>query len=277
MARRWRQLKKRIAPTRSVFLGIFLLVFIFGILFSPVTFALGRREKGSDEAPQPVYPFELIPDWELAPVEVKPEQVRVADVNGDGEIDLLCGYPSYFQVRDISGGVFCQVNIYNIYRIGECLDIDDDDDDDDGELEIFVTVRIKDTFFLHVYDRKGTLLKRIETVSVEDVRGSEGWDGTCEMLALADVNGDGAKDLITRVNAGFDGQPRGIFVYDFQTGLELWRFLMGTSPNELILGDINNDGFQEIVVPTSSPENGSNVNGTNDSTSYVIALSNSGG
>ena len=271
MAYNWRLLKRRVVSAELAFLGLFLLVFITEFLSPSYAFALGRRGNGSDDAKRATYPFELISDWELAPVEAKPKGVRVADVNGDGEIDFLCMYPTYFQIRNINGGVFCQVNIHNKYIIGNCLDIDDD-----GKLEIFVSIMIKDTFFLHVYDYKGILLRKIDAISGEDVRPPLGWDGYCAVQGLIDVNRDGTKDLVTRVNTGLDRQPRGVFVYDYQTGSEMWHFLMGTSPNKLSLADINGNGNQEIVVPTSAPENGSDVNGTNDSTSYVIALDNSG-
>ena len=51
---------------------------------------------------------------------------------------------------------------------------------------------------------------------------------------------------------------------------------MGTCPRKLLLADIDRDNIHEIVAGTFSPDNGSDVNGTNDSTSYAIALDNSG-
>jgi len=140
---------------------------------------MGRKEKELNEDWEYEYPFELIQEWELdVPIETKPKQVFVADINGDGEIDLLCGYPTYFHIKDIYGGVFKQVNILNNYSIDGCFGLDNDE-----ILEILVTVKIENTCFLYVYDHKGLLLKKIQTVTGKDVREPIGWDGFCHAFA----------------------------------------------------------------------------------------------
>ncbi len=95
-------------------------------------------------------------------------------------------------------------------------------------------------------------------------------------LELTDINGDGKDELLFLYVATYPGYPRGFACHNPESGELLWRYLCGPMVRDVIIRDLDGDDTKEIIFSTVAPNNGAETNGTNDSHSYVIALSSEG-
>ncbi|MCB5229108.1 MAG: hypothetical protein LHW44_03425 [Candidatus Cloacimonetes bacterium] len=128
-----------------------------------------------------------------------------------------------------------------------------------------------------------TPLKREER-RFETIRSIEGepqptweWNATIYPEFLADIDGDGRLELVCRMLVGYSTSPRGIAVYDFETGEVKWRFDMPCIVHSLLYGDFDNDGKTEFIVGTISYKNTSKIiNGFDDSSGYLAVIDTSG-
>jgi len=96
------------------------------------------------------------------------------------------------------------------------------------------------------------------------------WDGL--IIAAAPLARRGERKVVAVLAAGFSQAPRGLALYDVASGRQDWFFPMGAYPGRPVVADINRDGSPEILVTTSSPDNGVSLNGTDDAHCYLIAL-----
>jgi len=119
--------------------------------------------------------------------------------------------------------------------------------------------------------------KKIHHYFSQDVNQDGIWLGEYKIITVQDLDGDGQKEVVTTVVAGYDLQPRGIRVYDL-AGEKRWQYLVGpyVSPGRLAVGDVTGDGLPEVVVGGGSPFNGSTANGTDDAHGYLFILDSSG-
>jgi signal transduction histidine kinase len=100
------------------------------------------------------------------------------------------------------------------------------------------------------------------------------WNCVIELVGLMDVNNDNHKDLILTVDTDRAYQPRGIYTYDFHNNKFIIKYKTGFVIRNVHLYDIDNDGQDEIIFGSSAPDNcqGSEVNGTDDTASYITIL-----
>lgn len=78
--------------------------------------------------------------------------------------------------------------------------------------------------------------------------------------------------LVCRLAAGFSQRPRGVTLVDAETRERIWTFDMGAFPSDPRAADVDGDGAEDILLTTSSTDNGVTRNGTDDSHCYAIAL-----
>jgi len=97
-------------------------------------------------------------------------------------------------------------------------------------------------------------------------------DGGGRIAKLADIDLDGRKEIIAITTADYALKPRGIIVYD-QRATELWRYLMGPRPQNIVIWE-NVQGRPDIIIGTYSSADGNHEmhNGTHDRQSYVISV-----
>ncbi|MCX6841864.1 MAG: ATP-binding protein [candidate division WOR-3 bacterium] len=107
-------------------------------------------------------------------------------------------------------------------------------------------------------------------------RPGDFWDGSVGEIALQDLDGDGAAELVVLVRAGFARWPRGVAAFDLKTGHRLWFFETGPNPEGLVLRDVDGDGAVEIMFGSVAPGNGHEVPGSDDDHSYVFCLRHDG-
>ncbi|MDP2173354.1 MAG: ATP-binding protein [Candidatus Cloacimonadaceae bacterium] len=94
---------------------------------------------------------------------------------------------------------------------------------------------------------------------------------------LADIDGDGRLELVCRMIDGFTVNPRGLVVYDFETGRIKWRFDTSTSFNSVLFDDFDNDGNREFILSNFAFRNSMEVkHGMDDSSGWIMVLDNKG-
>ena len=212
------------------------------------------------------------------PVSAPQTQYLIEDLDGTGTSLLLTisknnvNGPDFFTVSDLfTESVRFSVPFYGAIEVN-CFDMDKD-----GTKEIFVSELIDHSVFLHIYSNKGELLNKFPVI-VGDYSKSNLWDCSVYPVGMIDGNGDGRENLVLRVHTGYEYQPRGIWVFDYLTGNEIWNYPTGPTIDKVILVDLDGDNSKEILLSTNAPDNGDslNINGTNDSHSYLIILNNKG-
>ncbi len=144
----------------------------------------------------------------------------------------------------------------------------------DGRDEIYAALRDSSGAVAVLLDGEGDTLQSLGPVKGPSWAAREPWDGW--LVPMAGFVRDGRQKVVCRVLAMFARQPRGVAVYDLQTGVRDWFFAMGAWPDRAYLVDLNGDGERDILLESSSPANGAIANGTDDEHAYALALNQSG-
>jgi len=97
-------------------------------------------------------------------------------------------------------------------------------------------------------------------------------DGGGSIAKLADIDGDGRKEVIAIATAQYSLKPRGLVVYD-QDAAELWRYAIGPSPQNIVIWP-KDRGRPDIIIGTYSPGHGNHEahNNTSDMQTYVVSI-----
>jgi hypothetical protein len=187
--------------------------------------------------------------------------VYFRDLNRDGideEIQFfsnLAKGEAAFKVIQPDGCTYEQWNFPGYYqKYGGrffCTDLNDD-----GYPEIYIFYYNNDSAFMGALqpypDKKVLFLKKFIT----RINKREGKiDFEVNNLQKADMNGDGNKDLLFGISAGFSLQPRKIFIYNPVTGQFRSSQSLGAKPGQLILADLNGDSVPEIYCATTASGN----------------------
>lgn len=94
---------------------------------------------------------------------------------------------------------------------------------------------------------------------------------------LQDIDNDGRKELVCTAGAGFQANPRGIFVFDFESGRLKWRFDVAGTVIDPIFEDFNLDGKPDFIFSTCALKNTTQtINGTTDYAAYLVVIDNTG-
>lgn len=239
------------------------------IVYGYTTFEKGWARPGYDLAATSYYPFPS------KPVIAKPEVLWSAerdgdwkgaltgDVNGDGALEVVMLSGEVLRVFDCHGVELWSKIIpghtwsWGYRDIGLSLLADTNDD---SALEIFVGNVESDTIGqILVYDGGGNLVKTITKTGLGD--------GGIKPYLLFDFNNDGRKELMAGIYSNYRGNPRGVVLFDYETGSEIWFYRIGTfsgAPDSG--GDIDKDGLLEFANPGHSTHNGGWGNGLGDAT-----------
>jgi outer membrane protein assembly factor BamB len=197
--------------------------------------------------------------------------VLAGDVNGDSRIELV-GYTG--KRLEVRAGRTLQLlwgqTIEGTYNLAL--------GDVDGQAGVEIVLAATETPSPHalVFDGSGRCLRRFAVARGVDRDGSGKWEGGTGEVTVTDLDGDGRGEVILKVDALYDQQPRGVYVYDGLTGREKWHYEIGPHPEWVAVGDVTGDGRPEMVLGTYAPANGHAANGTDDEHSYLIALTSTG-
>ena len=211
---------------------------------------------------------------------------KYVDLNGDGVDECVCirhetklklyGM-NWLTVKNLDGSrVYVQYNIPELLmRYLYFYDLDGN-----GQKEVFCTQKTNNEIYLHIlYNLDGSYVFKFPAISKQQYcPGAKPirWDASLTPVQVMDFNNDGRLDVLTKVRTNYACYPRGIIVFDCINGKLIWKYLMGTQPKNVWIVDLDGDGRQEIVVSTWAPGNGAVANGTDDTHSYLMVLSQNG-
>ena len=186
-----------------------------------------------------------------SPVSVQsgPGSTLIGDINNDRKPDLVLAYPRARSITVLEGkgnGQFGAA-LSNTTVAEPPDEMASGDLNGDGKLDVAVTTHDSYGVMLLTGDGKGGLTVAPASPFVMKLGQHPHTHG----LAVADVNRDNKLDLITCNNADNDisvafGDGRGNFTRAPQS------FPVGPSPYPFAAGDVNNDGYLDIVATASA-------------------------
>ena len=57
-----------------------------------------------------------------------------------------------------------------------------------------------------------------------------------------DLDGDGDREVIAPLGTGYGWKPRGVWVFDLESGQEVWRYSTGPGVTSVAVADLDGDG-----------------------------------
>src|SRR5215208_4427034 len=186
-----------------------------------------------------------------SPVSVQggPGNVLIGDMNNDRKLDLVvaCARARSITVIEGKGNGQFGAALSNTTLAEAPGDMALGDLNSDGKLDVAITSHDSYGVVLLTGDGKGGLVKAPASPIVMKLGQHPHTHG----LAVADVNRDNKLDLITCNNADNDislalGDGRGNFTRVPQS------FPVGPSPYPFAVGDVNNDGWPDIIATASA-------------------------
>jgi|GEM_PF-2019750 len=201
-------------------------------------------------------------------------KILTGDINDDGNLELVSASEERVCALGKDGNELWSRNVATDSGISgakvNSMDLADMDGDNVPEVILGVSPAVpypgvNKPLRILFYDGSGNLLKIISTPDSHRIN-----------VKCADLDGDGTKEVIATINAWYTLKPRGVYVYDYTTGNELWHYNVGPQIWIDAIADINNDGYKEIILGSFAPHNGNSDHGTDDSHSYVFCFDKDG-
>jgi hypothetical protein len=164
----------------------------------------------------------------------QPHWVAAADINGDGNVDLISANVIHSVTTFTNNGTggFGSSATYNVYGVSECVAAADINGD--GKIDLIATDVIP---LLTVFTNNGS--------------GFFGTNATCNVgagpffVAAADINGDGKVDLVS-ANSGTNTLT--VLTNDGSGGFVLCSTLtVGNDPRSIAVADVNGDGKLDLI------------------------------
>ncbi len=208
-----------------------------------------------------------------------------ADLKGD-EADYLISTDTQFPkihsmyVLDLKGKVISQTTLANVIRNHYVLQ-----DSATNDRWLFYSYNDEQRIYLDAIKYTWQVPLQRETKKFESLNRSDygmgrpdyEYFGQLAPVILADIDADGKKDLLCKAVDGFTANPRGLILFDFESGKIKWRYDMPCNPNSVLWDDFDGNGSKELVISNSAFKNTSKViNGLDDAGGWVIVLSTSG-
>ncbi|MDZ4121949.1 MAG: hypothetical protein U1C33_05980, partial [Candidatus Cloacimonadaceae bacterium] len=214
----------------------------------------------SDGAPFASYRFEL--------VSVRKPDTNIytwifADLNGDSKDEFIYSsseVPSFHHtmVGDLDIKVYSQINTGHPIRAIVALK-----HPADGKSWLFYTFNDGRKVYLNsaLYEWTDPLQRvdrAFELIPRKDSRiddPSLEWFAAIVPIKIDDLDGDGRYELICRTTDSFTSNPRGIVVYDLETGSIKWQLDLPAVSYTLLVEDFTGDGKKEILYGTLAFKN----------------------
>jgi signal transduction histidine kinase len=147
------------------------------------------------------------------------------------------------------------------------------DMENDGKKEIVSPFMRHDSLFVIGVNQRGEKLFSFFLCRGQSRRRSDGaitTDIAPFQFYFADVDHDTRPELVSLVAAGLTLAPRGVFIHSIPEGRLLSAKFAGAAFRNSHLGDFDGDGVPEILVITSTPNNGAAAGGFDDRHAYLI-------
>ena len=193
--------------------------------------------------------------------------VVVADINGDGNNEIICSLSREIVVLNSEGKVLWKKQFAAQFKGLATLDLTGD-----FIPEVIVTSTDNRMGF-QVFNGEGRELAGHEFYS----RWYAESPGREEVISLIpywsdDIDNDGFTEVICVVYAGYILEPRGFYAFEYPSFKEEWYYPVATPLGLPNFVDINGDGQVEIIAGSNAPCNGRRVGDTDDCHAYVYAV-----
>ena len=184
------------------------------------------------------------------PTDTLTKGLDVGDINRDGHLDLVTatnwGYDENVHLGDGLGSFHTATPPTELDGDGEPVRVLLRDFNNDGKLDIFVNAPDDNKVLLYFGEGKGSFGEDIE---IEDITQPYGMDA-------GDLNGDGKLDAAVCGVSNTPGQSVvTVMLGDGAGGFTNSTISVGDLPSSCKIGDLNNDGDQDIVVAGALPGN----------------------
>jgi two-component sensor histidine kinase len=131
-----------------------------------------------------------------------------------------------------------------------------DDYNTDGTKEIFVFTHADAKIWLYQLDPLDTIQAKKKKIYVDSVWVKDGsYDIRASFFGMEDMNGDGVKELIFNLRAGFSVYPRRVCYYDIENDTLLKSVVYGAGAGISQIADIDGDSLPEIIMGTNAINN----------------------
>ena len=197
------------------------------------------------------------------------------DLNGDGDSEHIT---IHYKVRESDFRQIDRIMIHEQFegKIIQQINFKGENDvrfidiEADGTLEIFASKFAGNTLYATIFSTAGDTLAHFKVL--QSPTSSENNSTISFPIGMTDLNKDGRKDIVLVIFTGLDYQPRGIYIFDIETGEKLWAQQTGAAINYGFVVDLDKNGEDEIILQTSAPDNsdGRVIGGTDDQHSYLM-------
>lgn len=168
-----------------------------------------------------------------------PPDTAIADLDGDGELDLIFSFEDRIDAVDRSGMSLAGFPVPTASPGYRAQSVVVGDVDGDGAQEIVRPRKGRETrvVYVEIYDAHGTLKRRLETAG--DVPSSTS-------LALADLDADGVPEIIAQTNGAIDAwHGDGSVLSGWPVHWDSTGDIGNSSP---VIGDVDGDQSPDVVV-----------------------------
>ena len=188
-------------------------------------------------------------------------RMKFYDLNGDGKDERVISFhnavnnEAAIKVMTNDGVNYDAWNFHGYFQKSSdnvfCGNLNNDE-----FKELYVFYHKDDSVFLGViqaFPNKETLIQKKFITTVLKRNGKI--DFVINLFREADLNGDGSKELVFVVNAGYSRQPRAVFAYDMLNDTITTSPSFGIFLSRLTIIDLDNDSIPEIYCGSSTPAN----------------------
>jgi tetratricopeptide (TPR) repeat protein len=212
---------------------------------------------------------------------VDPQSVIAADINGDGQNEIICSFPKGIALlkpkEKKEEKEDKEKNVIELWRKSFMFDLEIAAMDLTFDFKPEVIVTSKDNYMrFKVFDGNGRELASHDFYSQWYPDGPPPEDQTIRMHALwsGDIDNDGCIEVVCKVSAGYLLKPRGIFVFEYPSFEKELYYPCAPYVETVNIVDINNDGNLEVIWGSNAPCNGRIIENTktDDCHAYVSAI-----
>lgn len=208
-----------------------------------------------------------------------------AELNENGEDFLISVAPwgtknNMVLLKDQSGKALSQLNFSYKVRGIKVLE-----DPRNGRRWLFTTINDQKNTVIYAYgylwgkvlDRDEKSFESIQRTDSYQDRSDIEWYGMICPILLEDIDQDGRPELVCCGSDALTHNPRGLIVYDFDSGRIKWRYDLNTTLWYVLVDDFDDNGSKEIVCANIAYKNAKElINGMNDFHGWLLVLDSAG-
>ncbi|MEF3694706.1 MAG: ATP-binding protein [Candidatus Cloacimonadota bacterium] len=205
----------------------------------------------------------------------------LADIDGDGRDEVIgkddiLGPNTAMIIYSQEGKALAQFNIGKTIHTQRVLT-----DPRDGRVWIYQSYNDEEKVSLiaHNYTwkprttREDKVFEQIPRIPNPEDNPLSPWYGQLDPRIIVDLEGDGELELVCSAADGFKANPRGVVVYDLDSGRLKWQYRTPCNLTGIYVEDLDGDGTKEIIFGTKALKNSmEEINGLTDHNSYIVIL-----